>query len=131
MSTLYWFSVIGGISAVACILAIILTVALAIMFIVFMVHFVEEGSDDETTISIKKVLWKLFIPLCCTLAIGIFVPSKTDMYMIYGVGGTLDYLKSNPEAGKLPDKTIEFLNVAMDKYINENKSDESSDDKNE
>lgn len=35
------------------------------------------------------------------------------MYMIYGVGGTIDYLKDNETAKQLPDKVI----VALDKYI--------------
>jgi hypothetical protein len=33
--------------------------------------------------------------------------------MIYGVGGTIDYIKSNDKAKKLPDKCIE----ALDKYL--------------
>ena len=35
--------------------------------------------------------------------------------MIYGLGGTLDYIKSNEVAKQLPDKCI----IALDKYLEE------------
>lgn len=35
------------------------------------------------------------------------------MYLIYGVGGTIDYLKDNETAKQLPDKVV----IALDKYI--------------
>ena len=125
MNTLYWFGVLGGFATTFCAQAIILGVIFIIAFVAFIVLYVDEGKDDESTLPIKRMLWKIFIPLCITIMAGIFIPSKEDMYMIYGVGGTLDYLKENPEAGKLPDKTIEFLNVAMDEYIKDHKDEET------
>jgi hypothetical protein len=35
------------------------------------------------------------------------------MMMIYGVGGTIDYIKSNDTAKQLPDKVVS----ALDKYL--------------
>ena len=125
MNTLYWFSVLGGVATAFCVIALILAVGLIIAFVAYMIFYIDEGADDESTLALKRMLWKLFIPFCIAVMAGIFIPSKEDMYMIYGVGGTLDYLKENPEAGKLPDKTIEFLNVAMDEYINEHKDEKT------
>ena len=34
---------------------------------------------------------------------------KNDALLIYGVGGTIDYVKSNKTAKQLPDKCIKAL----------------------
>lgn len=125
MNTLYWFNVLNGFAEISCILVILLIIGLCVLLGTYIIHYIVEGKDDKTTVFIKKMLWKLFIPFCITTMAAIFIPSKEDMYIIYGVGGTLDYLKENPEAGKLPDKTIELLNVAMDEYINDHKNEKT------
>lgn len=42
-----------------------------------------------------------------------FIPNTNEAYMIYGLGGTIDYIKSNDVAKQLPDKCI----IALDKYL--------------
>lgn len=44
----------------------------------------------------------------------VFVPSRSQLYIIYGVGGTIDYLKENPTAKELPDKCIKALDTWVD-----------------
>ena len=44
-----------------------------------------------------------------------FIPNSNEAYMIYGLGGTIDYIKSNETAKQLPDKCI----IALDKYLEE------------
>lgn len=44
-----------------------------------------------------------------------FIPNTNEAYMIYGLGGTIDYVKSNEIAKQLPDKCI----IALDKYLEE------------
>ena len=48
-------------------------------------------------------------------AITVFVPSQCELFTIYGIGGTIDYIKSSDTAKQLPDKCIN----ALDKYLNE------------
>ena len=45
--------------------------------------------------------------------INIFIPTKNDALLIYGVGGTIDYIKSNDTAKQIPDKCIKEL----DKWV--------------
>ena len=45
--------------------------------------------------------------------INIFIPTKNDALLIYGVGGTIDYIKSNGTSKQLPDKCAK----ALDKYL--------------
>lgn len=48
-----------------------------------------------------------------------FIPSKRDMLMIIGIGGTIEYLKSNDTANKLPDKVIMAIDKLLDDTIEE------------
>jgi FtsH-binding integral membrane protein len=124
MKSMYWFSVLDGIDTIGVIASVIIALALVILFVAFIVNLVEYDNDTETLTALKRILLKLSISIGVAVIVAIFVPSKEDMYMIYGVGGTLDYLKEHPDENKLPDKTLECLNVAMDEYINKNKSEE-------
>ena len=58
--------------------------------------------------------------------INIFIPTKNDALLIYGIGGTIDYIKSNDTAKQLPDKCIK----ALDKWV-ENLNEEKKQDNKE
>ncbi len=45
--------------------------------------------------------------------INLFTPTTNQALLIYGVGGTIDYIKSNDTAKQLPDKCVK----ALDKYL--------------
>ena len=53
--------------------------------------------------------------------INIFIPTKNDALLIYGVGGTIDYIKSNDTAKQLPDKHIKALDKWVDNLNKEEK----------
>jgi hypothetical protein len=44
----------------------------------------------------------------------VFVPSKQDMYLIYGAGNVIDCCQDNPKVKELPDKAVEALNTWLD-----------------
>ena len=44
-----------------------------------------------------------------TCLINFFIATTNEALMIYGVGGTIDYIKSNETAKQLPDKCIKAL----------------------
>lgn len=46
-----------------------------------------------------------------------FTPSTRKAYKIVGIGGTIDYLKDNNTAKKLPDKCIKALDMLLEKQI--------------
>ena len=45
--------------------------------------------------------------------INFFIPTTNEALLIYGVGGTIDYIKSNDTSKQLPDKRVK----ALDKYL--------------
>lgn len=55
------------------------------------------------------------------LLLWIFVPTQKEALFIYGVGGTIDYLKGNPTAKQIPDKCINALDKWVDSWNIENK----------
>lgn len=61
----------------------------------------------------------IIVTLVLTI-INIFIPTKNEALLIYGVGGTIDYIKSNKTAKQLPDKCIKVLDKWADN-LNEEK----------
>ena len=51
----------------------------------------------------------IFVAIIACL-INFFIPTTNEALMIYGIGGTIDYVKSNETAKQLPDKYIKALN---------------------
>lgn len=115
MSEIYWITRCEAIVAISIIVA-------TCSFIVFCVALIEYYADDEKTISanlIKKVTPILVISSLLT----VFVPTKKDLLLIYGVGCTIDYIKSNDTAKQLPDKCIKALDAWV-KSLNKEKKGE-------
>ena len=55
----------------------------------------------------------IFVTIIAGL-INFFIPTTNEALMIYGVGGTIDYVKSNETAKQLPNKCIKALNKWAD-----------------
>ena len=51
----------------------------------------------------------------------IFIPTTREALMIFGVGGTIDYIKSNETINELPDKCVKALDAWVDS-LTENES---------
>ena len=113
MSDLYWINVFGNISSTI----IVLLILSAIGSIVTCIWFLDSKYSDYSNDGAKKCSKKLFrafiIVFPILLCINVFLPSKEDLYTIYGVGTTIDYLKDSKEAKKLPDNAVKALNVYL------------------
>lgn len=121
MGTIYWLQVLGNISTVGTVLIFLGVAAIIPSCLALFANF-DRNYDSEirgfaaAVKAIKLSLLVVFVGVIIT----VFVPSEKQMYAIYGIGGTIDYLKDNETAKQLPDKVV----IALDKYIdslNENK----------
>lgn len=116
MSTLYWINVLGNFYEL-CMIIFVISALLGITF--FLATIFHEG---DIKLDLSKVGYKRFVKVrntnCIVLIIStlvlVFLPTKNQLYIIYGVGGTLDYLKENPTAKELPDKCIKALDTWVD-----------------
>ena len=106
MSTLYWLTVLGNINLIAVLTSCIFTV---VCFLSSFEYFDKDGSN-----SIKKACKISFIGMLVSLPLYILIPSKTELYAIYGVGTVLDYAKSSKEVQKLPDNAVKALNIYLE-----------------
>lgn len=125
MSTLYWINVLDNLNGL-CILIFALCLILSSVCFLINLFYAEEIKEGSATFGYKGFVktknWTYTTLIISALVI-IFVPSKSQLYMIYGVGGTIDYLKENPTAKELPDKCIKALDTWVD---NINKEADSS-----
>lgn len=102
MKELYFISVLGG---------------LKIGSLIIIVLNISVGDIKDEMVKYKK-------PAIYMLAIGLFmniiIPSKSDLFMIYGIGGTIDYIKSNDKSRHIPDKVINVIDEWISEYEHKN-----------
>jgi hypothetical protein len=97
----------------------ILSAVSVVILIIIKFTYGDDYFEEDTSISVKKWIYRaMWAALVCGLLI-VFVPSKKDMALIYGVGGTIEYLKENDRAKELPDKVIDALSMWMDSLTEE------------
>ena len=63
----------------------------------------------------------LIVTFVVSTLLAILIPSKKELYLIYGLGTTIDYVQSNDKAKELPDKAIDALNKYLDELNKEDK----------
>ena len=134
MSEIYWITrltcICNFLTAVAVVSFLIsATMAIFAMCNKFEANDYEEGGKYynyyiqrfKMFLSYFKIF--IFVTIIASL-INFFIPTTNEALMIYGIGGTIDYVKSNETAKQLPDKYIK----ALDKYLdNINKEEEQND----
>lgn len=124
MSTLYWITVLGNLSVLAAILLGIVIVCAAFIGI----HILVDSScimDEYDKASIKKatkIEKKLLIFSIIPILMTAFIPSKEQLYVIYGVGTVVDYAKGSKEVQKLPDNVVKALNMWLENVNKEKKN---------
>ena len=116
MSELYWLYVLGNLNGFCRLFMVLSIIA---FFVCSGCYFFSKDEDLDfplTSKSIAKFIRFTLLPILIISTIGnTFIPDKKTLYVIYGIGGTLDYLKENKTAKQIPDKAI----LALDKYLNE------------
>lgn len=119
MEEIYWITRFDAIHATFIIFLIISTIASVITAIGYTVNKCEEIEypGQEEAPKYKKLFHGYFkysvVVFVISLVGLIFIPTTKQAFLIYGIGGTVDYLKTNPTARQLPDKCIK----AIDKWI--------------
>jgi hypothetical protein len=123
MNEIYWITTLGHLRDVAYTLSG-LAIAITIVggIILLLCGNASDLDDDEVEAASRAKLKKITVSSAIAgfiLVIAmIFIPSKQDMYLIYGAGNVIDYCQGNPKVKELPDKAVEALNTWLD-MINE------------
>lgn len=119
MESLYWIITIGHLSNLFVAFCIFFGILFGLWIIKLLVDQNEQPNDKELYKSDKK--WTKIlatIEIISALSV-VFIPNQKELLTIYGIGGTIDYIKSNDTAKQLPDKCINALDKWVDSYIKE------------
>lgn len=117
MNELYWITRLDGINTLLGLFLLISLIVFLFFFIGFLISGGEVGNDFNNN-DFRVLKTSFFSSALLSIAF-IFTPSEKDMFMIYGIGGTIDYIKSNDTAKQIPDKCINALDKFIDEYVNE------------
>jgi len=109
MVEIYWLQVLGNIGFCFNV-GFWLCVVIAFCVVAWCISDDFEVFRDKNAIQRLK---KFAMVFAFFTAGSIIIPMQHDLMMIYGLGGTIDYIKSNDKAKELPDKVVN----ALTKYI--------------
>lgn len=125
MTDIYWLQRIGYIHTLFEVMWIVVVCLLGFC-ILFAPIIYEMCKENEILPQAKKAVKLMLIMLCVGVFGSVSVPSKKELYAIYGLGGTIDYIKSNDKAKQLPDKCIDALTRYVDGIEKKNKKDNNN-----
>lgn len=111
MSTLYWINVLDNINFLFVAIFILSSIASIACIVAYLACTPDEISETFNYKHFTKAKNLIYTLLIISTLVITFVPSKRELYIIYGVGGTIDYLKENPTVKKLPNKCIKALDT--------------------
>ena len=124
MNELYWIGRCAVVNEIAgAVIAVVLFV-LAIICVIIFVGFLANVSQDENLPKAWKWTKRLTVIGSVATLFYVFVPSQKEMYLILGIGGTIDYLQSNEKAGQIPDKCLDAIDAWVDALVEDEKSKE-------
>lgn len=134
MNEIYWITRLDSIKCFILIVLILSAIALAIGFVLYgskkdyMYNLLKKGYEKESPQVKQQEFWSnksvhiisvSAIFLFVSIPLQIFIPNTKEAFLIYGIGTTVDYLKSNEKVTNLPDKCIDALDSWMES-LNEN-----------
>lgn len=123
MSEIYWITRFGPINTCATVF-LILSAIVTTFFIICVIIAIADDDEDKEELNLFKKCLKFSVPiLVVCILIKILVPTTKEALLIYGVGGTIDYIKANPTAKQLPDKCVNALDKWVDSWTIEEKTD--------
>ena len=122
MNEIYWITTLGHLRDVAYALSA-LAVAITVVCIVILCCINASNLDDDeievpASSKLKKITVSSAIVGFIMVIAMIFIPTKQEMYLIYGAGNVIDYCQDNPKVKELPDKAVEALDIWLD-MVNE------------
>ena len=122
MTEIYWLQVIGNLGSLSVVALIVTIIALVILTIGYCAFEVYDDDDRAKQAAIVKWLRRSVVGIVISVVGVVFIPGDKELMAIYGIGGTIDYIKSNDKAKELPDKVVDALTKYLE-TLNEEKKD--------
>lgn len=125
MNEIYWITRFDAIDNLGFSMVFAGLAASVVFTIVYFIALSEK--DEEGVKTINPFRNVSYLILSIGTLIQVFLPTTKEAMMIWGVGGTIDYIKSNETAKQLPNKCI----MALDKFVEEYMLNDKNDDNKE
>ena len=113
MNEIYWITRFDAIDNLGFSMVCVGLAASVVFTIVYFIALSEK--DDEGVKILNPFRYASYLILSIGVIIEVFSPTTKEAMKFWGVGGTIDYIKSNETAKQLPDKCI----MALDKFVDE------------
>lgn len=118
MREIYWLTRLDSIHTLFVIFTVIGGFAVVLSAIAFLTNkyaaVKHDYLEDIYWAAFWKKVWIFFLVFFPISIMGhIFVPTTREAYMIYGVGGTIEYLRNDSVASEIPHNAI----VAVDEFV--------------
>jgi heme/copper-type cytochrome/quinol oxidase subunit 2 len=132
MNEIYWITRLDNIHLLSMICMVIGIIISGIITIIYYASngqaiydeahgYVSSAEENKGYKNTAKEALKWCIPVTIIFCLlSLFVPTTKEALAIYGIGGTVDYIKQNPTARQLPDKCINALDKWVDSWTKEN-----------
>jgi hypothetical protein len=120
MNEIYWLTRLGVMGKACEVVSILGIVVLVVGVLILPLLFDILDDNEDAKKGVKKAIRTSFVIWIVGLIGYIFIPTQKEMVMIYGLGSTIDYIKSNDKAKQLPDKAVD----ALTKYLEDINKDE-------
>lgn len=134
MNELYWITRFSYFHTLS---IIFMVVGFAVTFILLLTYYVNNGQAiyeesrgyeqsakehrEYKNTCLKSLKYSVPLTILFVLLF-LFIPTTKEALIIYGVGGTIDYVKQNPVAKRLPDKCVNALDKWVDSWNEERDS---------
>ena len=129
MNEIYWITRLDVICGFLTIIAVFSVIAAVVLFFIGIIKrsesdiFNKDSQTLEQHIETSKMCLyfakRCAVVFCVSIFINIFTPTTNEALLIYGVGGTIDYIKSNDTAKQIPDKCVKSLYKYLDNLTKE------------
>lgn len=119
MNELYWITRCDDIICFLTTISVICGVISGFTLVIMCIAISEEDDNAEKKcIKFTKFALPAFL---LSMLINAFVPTTKDAMLIFGVGSTIDYIKSNETIQGIPDKCINALDAWVESLNKEDK----------
>lgn len=123
MKEIYWIQRLDGLNTLFEIMVILGIIALVVLGVAVFIMWLDAYDETDREIFDKTKRW---LPLAIImLSVGtlgtIFVPTTNEALMIFGIGGTVDYIQDNEKLQQLPDKCVGALDLWVESLTENDK----------
>lgn len=117
MSEMYWITRLDGVRDILVIFAAISLIILTVSFVSAVIGIAEKDRFFRRS-GKSLAICGLIIAGIANLGLA-FIPTTKEALLIYGVGGGIDYIKSDTIAQQLPHKFVEACDAYLDEILKE------------